>query len=437
MFEPPLMRKVRRSIFMKILLAFTAGILVYSVAMKLTHDQLFRKPHFPKIQRMAVFNALSLVEKMQSPLNEVKARFYSDSLKIHFRFRGAQGAWATTEELPGFDEVDLPPYPPTPSIRAGFDRGLLVVLPVDDGELMVVLQLHREGFYRKAQLYSLVNLAILAAIIFFIYLGIRNILRPIRQLNAGVQQLTRGDLDITLESRRSDELGKLVRSFSAMAAHIKEMVSARDQLLLDVSHELRSPLTRVKLSLEMMQACAEQGEIRDDIHEMETMITELLETERLKSAHGALAMERFDLGLLLDEMAETFEAVPPGLVISAEEEVSVMADWKRLRTLLSNLLANACKYTASLDSPVRLSAIKRKAHVEIHIENRGLEIPEADLPFIFEPFYRVDKSRNKDTGGYGLGLSLSRRIAESHGGQLYLENIRGTGVRAVLILPLA
>ena len=437
MFEPPLVKKIRSSIFLKILVVFILGIIVFSISMKLTHDQLFKKPRFPKIQRMAVINTLSLVEKLQSPLDEQEVRALSDSLEIDFRFQNAQCAWATAQGLPEFDEVDLPPYPPEPSICAGLNRGLLVVLPVDEGMLMVVLQQHSEGFLRKAQLYSLVNLAILAAIIFSIYLSIRHILKPIRQLDAGVQQLSKGNLDFYMVSRRADEMGKLIRSFSAMAVHIKEMVAARDRLLLDVSHELRSPLTRVKLSLEMMRTCAEQSEIREDIHEMEVMITELLETERLKSTHGALEMERFDLGLLLDDLGETFEGQAPGIEIDNEAEVAVLADWNRLRTLLGNLLANALKYTELPDVPVRLAVIPCHKTVKVIIENRGPEISEADLPFVFEPFFRVDKSRNKNTGGYGLGLSLSRRIAEAHGGQLYLENVSGLGVRAVLVLPVA
>ena len=438
MFNPPLVRKVRQSLFLKILLVFMAGLLLYSTAMKITHDLMFRKPRFPKIQRMAVYNARSLAHALGSPLDVRAAQLLADSLEIQLRYAGPDTLWQSDPDIPGFGELSLPASPTDPRILAGFDDGLYVDMPYGQGgRFLFAFHSHKEGYEYAVELSLAINLAVTVLILFFMFLLTRHLLRPIRMLDEGVQSLSAGHLDLRLSTSRPDELGTLLNSFAAMVGRIREMLASRDQLLLDVSHELRSPLTRIKLSLEMMAPCAEKAEIAADIHGMEIMITELLETERLKSAHGRLDLEQFDLMALLSALEDEWADKPPGLTIEAGEGILVVADWNRMRLLLSNLLANGLKYADAQGGPVRLKAGRVGGRLRIAVENQGPEVPEAELPLVFEPFYRVDKSRTQATGGYGLGLSLARRIAEAHGGTLILENIPGQGVRSVLELPLA
>ena len=304
------------------------------------------------------------------------------------------------------------------------------------GRFLFAFHSSKEGYEYAVQLALAINLAVTALVILLLFLFTRHLLKPIRQLDEGVRTLAGGQMNLQLASRRSDELGKLVNSFAAMTGRIREMLAARDRLLLDVSHELRSPLTRIKLSLEMMGACPERREIAADIHDMETMVSELLETERLQSPHGDLDLEAFPLSRLLEDLVQEFGGQQPGLTVLQSEVIDMVADWKRLRRLLANLLTNAVKYAEKPGEPIRLTATRVGDRLRLTIENRGAPIPEADLALVFEPFYRVDKSRTKATGGYGLGLSLARRIAQAHGGSLVLENVDGLGVRSILELPL-
>ena len=133
MFNPPLVKRIRQSLFFKILLAFTAGLLFYTTALKITHDLMFRKPRFPKVQRMAVYNARSLAGALGAPLNVAHARTLSDSLEIEIRYAGPDTLWQSDSDMPGFGELDLPASPADPRILACFDGGLYVEMPYGEG----------------------------------------------------------------------------------------------------------------------------------------------------------------------------------------------------------------------------------------------------------------------------------------------------------------
>ncbi len=435
MFEPSPVKKVRSSIFLKFLLVFIAGLAVYSISMKWTHDLLFMKPRFPKIQRMAVHSAQAIAGQLGTPPDYEAAESIRDTFEVFIRYESADNTWTTSQLLPAIDDVRIPVFPQNSEIYAGFDKGLLVILPIENGRLLIALHKHDEGMQHAANLNLIISLSISAMIIFGMFMAVRHLARPIKVLNEGVSALSAGRFEFNAQTKRSDELGRLIVSFSAMTTHIKEMIDARDRLLLDVSHELRSPLTRIKLSLEMMHSCPEKSEISTDIHEMETMITELLETERLSSSHGTLELTEVDIYKLLKDLQNEFKMQKPGVLLETVPDQMLIADKKRLRILLSNLLANAIKYSPDHGNAVRISGALIEDRLRLIIQDSGTGIPSQELPFVFEPFYRVDKSRTKETGGYGLGLSLSRRIAEAHGGTLVLENVDGMGVRAVLEIP--
>jgi signal transduction histidine kinase len=235
-----------------------------------------------------------------------------------------------------------------------------------------------------------------------------------------------------------DELGELARSFNGMSGELEEMIRAREQLLLDVSHELRSPITRIKLALEMSPESAANDSIRDDLREMEAMIAELLEKARLDSANGKLQLEDVDLSTLAAEAAADADARPPGAVLigcRAGEGPVIRADWARVRKVLANVLDNAAKYSRDRDRPVEIRIEAGTDEITVRIEDHGVGIPEAELPRIFEPFYRVDRSRSRETGGYGLGLSLCKRIMEAHGGSIAIASREGEGTEVALTFP--
>ena len=349
------------------------------------------------------------------------ARKLAEHLDLKVRYEGPEGTWETAPGLPSVQEVrrarDFHDFYLAPGAKGG-----TYLVSWEAGQRM------RKGHYWMLQWMHL----LMIGIVLMAWLLLRRSLQPLRLLHEGVTRLSEGELDVVVPNRTRDEFGVLTEAFNQMVRRIRDMVRARDQLLLDVSHELRSPLTRIKVALELLPEGEKRRRIAGDIGEMEAMITELLELERLRDGHGIRA-ERQDLMPILHEMAESFEDRPPGVrVVSAPPEVWLEIDGDRIRTVLRNLLENAIKYSLPDSEPVEVSVTQNPETVTVRVTDDGPGIPEADLANLFEPFFRVDRSRSKKSGGYGLGLSICKRILEAHGGGITAGNNPGRGATFTL-----
>jgi len=341
------------------------------------------------------------------------ARKLAEHLDLKVRYEGPEGSWETAPGLPSVQEVR----------RSGERHDFYLAPGAKGGTYLVSWEAGRR--LGKAHFWMMQWMHLLMiAIILLAWLVLRRALQPLRLLHEGVTRLSEGELDVVVPNRTRDEFGVLTEAFNQMVRRIRDMVRARDQLLLDVSHELRSPLTRIKVALELLPEGEKRRRIASDIGEMEAMITELLELERLRDGHGIRA-ERQDLMPILHEMVESFEDRPPGVrVVSAPPEVWLEIDGDRIRTVLRNLLENAIKYSLPDSGPVEISVFQDSETVTVRVADDGPGIPEADLANLFEPFFRVDRSRSKKSGGYGLGLSICKRILEAHGGTITAGNAR-------------
>lgn len=349
------------------------------------------------------------------------ARKLGEHLDLKIRYEGPEGTWETAPGLPSIQEV-----------RGYTKWNDFYLAPGAKGGTYLVSweagQRIRKGHYWMMQTLHLLMIGIVLAA----WLVLRRTLQPLRWLHEGVARLSEGELDVVVPKRTRDEFGVLTEAFNQMVRRIRDMVHARDQLLLDVSHELRSPLTRIKVALELLPEGEKRRRIAADIGEMEAMITELLELERLRDGQG-IRTEHQDLIPLLHEMAEGFQDRPPGVrVVSAPPEVLLDFDIDRIRTVLRNLLENAIKYSLPDSGPVEISVSQDSETVTVRVTDDGPGIPEADLANLFEPFFRVDRSRSKKSGGYGLGLSICKRILEAHGGTITAGNNPGRGATFTL-----
>lgn len=282
---------------------------------------------------------------------------------------------------------------------------------------------------------SLQGLATLLLFLVALYVATRRLFAPIRTIHEGVERFGAGDLTHRIETRRRDELGSLATSINAMADEIQRMLDAKRQLLLAISHELRSPLTRAKVAVELLPDPQQQQELNRDLDEMEKLIEELLETERLSSDHQVLRKRPLSLNALIQELiAKQFHDQRIVLELP-NENIEISADAPRLRLLLKNLLENALRHTPEQAQPPRLSLISEENRITILVCDSGVGIEERHLPHLMEPFYRVDPARQRETGGYGLGLYLCRMIAEAHGGALAIASTAGKGTTITITLP--
>jgi signal transduction histidine kinase len=273
----------------------------------------------------------------------------------------------------------------------------------------------RGSAVRPARFLFVGTLALLFVLLGLCYWVIHRLLRPVRDIHAGVARMGRGELDHRIATRRNDDLGDLTLSINNMAADIEQMLDAKRQMLLGISHELRSPITRAKVSLALLDASTTRTRLQEDILEMETLVTELLESERLNSRHSVLNLETVAIAALIDSVvAQSFSGQVTVQV--AHQSPTLRLDETRVRLLLRNLLGNAVRYGGA--TPPQLRAQVAAATLTIEVEDTGVGIAPEHLDSLTDPFYRVDPSRSRATGGFGLGLYLCRLICEAHGGTL-------------------
>lgn len=354
------------------------------------------------------------------------------SLGLEARYEGAGGSWSTVSDLPAIDDVQQRRVRGWTRLLRG--RHYYIVAAPDGGSYLFAWNVPRAMV--GAHFTLLIGLLlVMTAVVVTAHRVLRRLLRPLRGLNEGVARLGAGDLDVALPNQTRDEFGRLTQAFNQMVGQVREMIAARDQLLLDVSHELRSPLTRMKVALELLPQSGHRDGMAADVAEMERMSAELLELERLRGGRGVHRV-RQDLVPILQDVAHSFEHRPPGVhLISTPREAPLDIDAEKVRMVLRNLLENAVKYSLPDSRAVEVSAAHNGGDVVIRVSDDGPGIPECGMPRLFEPFFRVDRSRSKKTGGYGLGLSLSKRIVEAHGGTIAAENNPGRGASFVMTLP--
>lgn len=342
-------------------------------------------------------------------------------LDVPIGYEGPSGNWATDNDLPSIAEVR------TGSVhRSPHGRDYYLVSAPNGGTYLFAWNLVQP--MRAVHIRLLVLLLFLMlAVLLSAHAVLKLLLRPVRWLAEGVEQLGSGQLDIVLAVRTRDEFGALTDAFNRMVRRVREMIQARDRLLLDVSHELRSPLTRMKVALELLPEGENKQELATDIGEMELMVAELLELERLRDGRG-LNPTFQDLAPILCEMAARFNKKRPGVrFIAPSQSIQLNIDEDKVRTVLRNLLENAFKYSLPDSRPVEVSCSQNEDSVIVRVSDDGPGIPTEDATSLFEPFFRVDRSRSKKTGGYGLGLSICKRIMEAHGGGIFFENGPGRG----------
>ena len=420
MTEQPLRPGWYRSIFVKLaaVLLVTAASLLVMVG---SFVELVITPNVATSRRLVAEYARALAAS--SPDFE-RAKQLAADLDLKIRYEGPDGTWETAPGLPSIAEVQA---------YRSWRHDFYIAPGGTGGTYLISWELGwRMRDFHDTMLW-LLHVPLLA-IVFLAYIVLRHILRPLRSLHEGVTRLSEGQLDVIVPRRTRDEFGVLTDAFNQMVRRIGEMVRARDQLLLDVSHELRSPLTRIKVALALLPESEKGRRIAADVAEMEAMITELLELERLREGRG-IRTERQDLMPILREVAESFHDRPPGVrMVAAPSEILLDLDGDRMRTVLRNLLENAVKYSLPDSGPVEVSAVQDGETVVVRVTDDGPGIPEADLPNLFEPFFRVDRSRSKKSGGYGLGLSICKRILEAHGGSIAVANNPERGATFTLTL---
>ncbi|HYD31729.1 MAG TPA: ATP-binding protein [Azospirillaceae bacterium] len=257
----------------------------------------------------------------------------------------------------------------------------------------------------------------------------RNQIRPIRRLALAAERFGKGREVANFKLEGADEVRQAASAFLKMRERIQRQISQRTEMLAGVSHDLRTPLTRMRLQLAMMGDSPDVEELLADVAEMEQMIEGYLAFAR---GEGAEAVQPADLARLIQEAVSGARREGANVDLSIEGSLHLPVRPNAVRRCLANLLANARRHAAR----AWVTAHRTGSTIEIAIDDDGPGIPEKMRDEVFRPFFRLDPSRNPATGGTGLGLTIARDIARSHGGDVILADSPRGGLRAVVRLPL-
>lgn len=294
----------------------------------------------------------------------------------------------------------------------------------------------------------LVAAALISALIS--YFLARSLVTPLEELRRASRKIAAGDLATRVSKSmpgRQDEIGQLATDFDVMTARLQAMQQANQRLMQDVSHELRSPLARLSVALEIARKKG-AGEIQSEIdriglesERLESLVNDVLGMLRESSESIAKTDENLDLTVLLSDLVEIVnyevQEGKPGIAWHAAGPCVFMGDRELLWRAMENLLRNALRYTDP-EKGVQLDLVvnRRKTSVLLEVRDFGCGVPEPELEKIFEPFYRVQESRDRTSGGHGLGLSIAANAVKRHGGSIAARNAPDGGLVVSIKLPL-
>nr|WP_312987939.1 HAMP domain-containing sensor histidine kinase [Comamonas koreensis] len=276
------------------------------------------------------------------------------------------------------------------------------------------------------RVYLLRSLVIVAVAL----IAVRLAMRPLRRLAAAAEALGRNLHSPPMDARGPREVQQAAQAFNAMQQKINEGLAERTRFLAAVSHDLRSPITRLRLRAEMLEPDALRAKFRKDLEEMEHMVASTL--DMLTGAHASGPRQTMDINALVHGVAQDMhESSGLPVPVSGQALQPYTGYAQSLRRGLQNLVENALRYAG--DAQLHINDDGQQ--LRIHVRDHGPGIPAAQRERVLEPYYRMEPSRNAASGGVGLGLSIAQTVAQAHGGELLLRDADGGGLEAVLVLP--
>lgn len=282
----------------------------------------------------------------------------------------------------------------------------------------------------------------LLAVALATYLQVRPLQRRLRHLDQAVSQLGSGDLGAYANIQGNDAIGQVAATFNGMTAHIRRLIEAQREMTRAVSHELRTPVARLRFGLEMLADIESADERRtklnaldNDIEQLDQLIDEILTYARLEQGTPNIEFKPINVADMCQQLVDELETIRGNIRISVESAnpaLEVEAEERYLHRILQNLVTNALRY-ARTGIVMRIAV--QDDSVIIDVDDDGAGIPEHERERVFKPFARLDKSRHRDSGGYGLGLSIVKRIVDWHGGDIQVAESQQGGARFRVILP--
>ena len=280
-------------------------------------------------------------------------------------------------------------------------------------------------------------IAITLLVLLICYGLVQRIFRPIKSIEEGATRIGQGELEHRIDVKQKDELGSLAQKINQLTVNVQEMLAAKQRLNLGVSHELRSPLTRARLEVELLEDSKIKEDLLNEINAMETIIANLLDSEAINYGYKKLKLELFELSDMISQMIQRrgFLSNSNITFIPLDYAAQVEADQILFEVMIKNILENAIRYNPVEGEPIQVWVEQEEDTYKIKIRDFGPGFSKEDLTKVTEPFYRTGQSRSRKSGGFGLGLYLCKQIVEAHQGTIAIANHEETGAVVALTIP--
>jgi len=449
-----ILQLIARSLSARILGVFLVTALVYGFASRYAVELVLDRDYLREIVGAHIaLHTTYFVQDLGSPPSIERAEAITATNPMDIRILGPGLDWSSDPDFPDAGDMEFTTSDFLDRVREGIfassgqdvrleDMGFaryqdhsFVMIDLDGYRIMMASPkiAIRPGPNLATPIIGLISILVLAGCFF----AVAWLVHPIQWIKEGAERIGGGDLGYRIPKARRDDLGELTRDINRMADDVQGMLEAKQQMLLAISHELRSPLTRTKVALEFLDDEQLKRGILDDVEEMERLIADLLESERLNTRHSTLQRSTLDLVQLVRDLVVSEFASEQDRVqfVMPAGPVECDVDETRIRLLIKNLVENALCYTPAEAEAVQVSVERVADAVLVKVTDHGSGMSPGQVERATEPFYRADPARCRDTGGFGLGLYLCRRIAEAHGGTLEINSEEGRGTEVVLRLP--
>lgn len=451
-----MIKQISRSLSARLLGIFILTAIVYAVAGRFVYTLVLDQDYLREVVGAHIsLYADYVMNDIGSPPSIERAEAITKRVPVDIRIAGPGVDWTSDPAFPSIDKI---PFGPIPMDFLGLDEKThrkleswattLKLVRFAEYRRYAFIELVRDGYKiviasprmsetPRPDLTQPAIVFISIIVLLGCYFAVRWLVKPIKWIQKGTARIGQGDLTYRIKANRHDDLGDLAADINHMADDVRDMLEAKQQLLLAISHELRSPLTRAKVALEFLDDSQVKHDLLGDMREMEHLIADLLESERMNAGHTTLRRSPVDLGPMLRSLIETeFEdrSARIDLRVPAEPVVREV-DEIRVRLVVKNLIENALRYSPPDGAPVEVTLTALPGMVTLRVRDHGPGIPKEHLSRVTEPFYRADRARSRSTGGLGLGLYLAKRIAEAHCGSLVIESELGQGTLCIVTLP--
>lgn len=416
------------------LLAFVVLIWTLWFSLDITFERQFSdtiRPYFSKY-------LTSLQAEVGFPPDIAVAKRITDSAPVNIVIEAPTYSWSSNNDFidKGYLNVKLQEMGEEGLLsEVGFYKGNFILRTYKPGYIISFIITEKFNTTPRLNEIAVILIAI-TLILVLLYWVTHRLFYPVRLIERGVKRIGDGEVTFRLTIERNDEIGSLANSINKMADNIENMLEAKRQLLLAISHELRTPITRSKIALSLMEESDSRNSLAEDMQEMEALIHELLESEKLRENHAPLDRQNVNINEIIYQVqGRYFERSP--LLLSLDDSLpNSNIDASRIGLAIKNVIKNALTANRNSDDKVLVTTVQEGNHITITITDSGIGIEKDKIPHLTEPFYRIDAARQRSTGGFGIGLYLIKAIVEAHQGELIIESHINQGTTVTIILPI-